>query len=252
MLTAERHARILEALARDGRVVTAELTAVLGVSLDTVRRDLDDLEAAGSLRRVRGGAMPPATAVPPAFGARVDQRTAEKAAIADRAAGLVAGFDVVLLGGGTTMVELARRWPVGGRTTCLTPSLDVAGALLGRSGVEVVLLGGRVLPDTRLAAGPDTVAAIEQVRADACVLGTCSLDAATGITLYERDEALVAGAMIAASRTTIVLADADKLGTEGRFVAAPAARLGTVVTDASAPPASLDALRTAGVEVVRA
>lgn len=251
MLTAERHDRIVTALAHDGRVVSADLAAALGVSLDTIRRDLDELEAAGALRRVRGGAMPPATGTPEAFSARVDVRTAEKAAIAARAATLVAGFEVVLLGGGTTMVELARRWPAG-RATCLTPSLDVAGALLDRPGVEVVLLGGRVHPQTRLATGADTVAAIAGVRADACVLGTCSLDAASGITMHEREEAQVAAAMIDAARATLVLADAGKLGTEARFVAAPAGRLSTLVTDASAPAAALAALRGAGVEVVPA
>jgi DeoR/GlpR family transcriptional regulator of sugar metabolism len=253
VLTAERQRRTLEALARDGRVVSAELAERLGVSLDTVRRDLTELEAAGALRRVRGGAMPPATVVPPRHEARAELRTAEKAAIAEYAAARLArDWDVVLLGGGTTMVELARRWPAGRRTTALTAGIDVAGALAGRPDVELVLLGGRVLPDARTAVGADTVAAIAGVRADACVLGTCSLDLATGLSVYEREEAQVARAMIDAARTTVVLADADKLGTTGRFAVAPPERIDLLVTDRSAPAEILEALADRGTKVARA
>src|SRR4051794_37525303 len=163
MLSVERQDRIRDVLAREGRVVSADLVERLDVSLDTVRRDLSELESAGALRRVRGGALPPATSVPPQFAARAERRTEEKAAIAARAAAMAGDWAVVVLGGGTTMVELARRWPAG-RTTALTASLDVAGALVGRPGVEVVLLGGRVLPEARLAVGAETVAALAGVR----------------------------------------------------------------------------------------
>ena len=252
VLTEERQSRILDALARDGRVISAELVERLGVSLDTVRRDLSELEATGAVRRVRGGALPPATRVPAAYADREGLQSEAKAAIAARAAELVRGLETVLLGGGTTMLELARHWPSGGRTTALTPSLDVAGALLGVAGVDVYFIGGRVLADTRTAVGAEAVATIAEVRADACILGTCSLDAGHGMTLLEREEAHVARAMVEAGRQTIVLADAGKLGTVGPFVVAPPERLSTLVTDSSAPAEVVLALREHGAEVVRA
>ena len=57
MLTVERRQEILAWLERDGRVVASELVAGLGVSEDTVRRDLRDLSEQGLLHRVHGGAL---------------------------------------------------------------------------------------------------------------------------------------------------------------------------------------------------
>src|SRR4051812_22768157 len=106
VLAHERRERLLEALAIDGRVVASEAAAKLGVSLDTVRRDLDELEIAGAVRRVHGGAL-----LPRRFVDRRDIDVPEKAAIAEAARGLIADGQLVLLGGGTTVLELARRLP---------------------------------------------------------------------------------------------------------------------------------------------
>ena len=81
MLTEERRQAILERLDRDGKVVVAELSASLDVSLDTVRRDLQELAEAGRVRRVHGGALPPAIGSRP-YAVRREQAPAAKAAIA--------------------------------------------------------------------------------------------------------------------------------------------------------------------------
>ena len=81
MLTEERRQAILERLERDGKVVAAELSASLAVSPDTVRRDLRELAEAGLLRRVHGGALPPALGARP-YAARLEQAPEAKEAIA--------------------------------------------------------------------------------------------------------------------------------------------------------------------------
>src|SRR4051812_25233240 len=106
VLASERRERLLESLAADGRVVASEAAATLGVSLDTVRRDLDELESAGTVRRVHGGALPARR-----FADRREVDVPEKAAIAGAASGLISDGQLVLLGGGTTVLELARRLP---------------------------------------------------------------------------------------------------------------------------------------------
>jgi len=246
-----RHQRILELLARDGRVATTQIAADLEVSLDTVRRDLERLDDAGVLRKVRGGALPPVTRVPAALGDRSVRRSKQKAAIGAAAARLVAKDAVVLLGGGATVVELARQWPAPGPSTVLTTSLDVALELAHRDDLELVLLGGRVLPDEHTVAGAETVAALAGLRADACVLGTCALDAHAGMTLLRREEAHVGRAMVAAARRTLVLAGAEKLGTVGPFPVAAAEAIATVVTGEGASEEVAGALADRGVEVVR-
>src|SRR5215208_6291567 len=118
-LSAERREQILQLLQDDGRVVAADLPGRLGVSLDTVRRDLDELAATGLLRRVRGGALPPSP-VSPRFVERIDKELPAKRAIAQAAVDrLIAPGQVMVLGGGTTVLELATRLPDEiGRASC--------------------------------------------------------------------------------------------------------------------------------------
>src|SRR3954452_10913515 len=96
MLAPERRDTILQLLGEEGRLVASDLAPRLGVSLDTVRRDLDDLATAGALRRVHGGALPPPPS-PRRFVARRDRDRAAKRAIAAVAAPLVEPHSVVLL-----------------------------------------------------------------------------------------------------------------------------------------------------------
>src|SRR3954464_865072 len=125
-LSAERREQILQLLSDDGRIVAADLPTRLGVSLDTVRRDLDELAATGLLRRVRGGALPPSP-VSPRFVERVDKEGPAKRAIAETAIErLVARGQVLVLGGGTTVRELAERLPDDLAATVITTAPDVA------------------------------------------------------------------------------------------------------------------------------
>src|SRR5207247_9297764 len=100
MLTEERRQAILERLRSDGKVVAAELTSLLAVSPDTVRRDLRELAEAGLLRRVHGGALPPAVGARP-YAVRREQAPAAKAAIARATGPLLRAGQGVLLAGGT-------------------------------------------------------------------------------------------------------------------------------------------------------
>ena len=110
MLTAERKQAILERLALDGRVVASQLVTTLGVSEDTVRRDLRDLADQGLLHRVHGGALASAPATV-SFARRLEVGQEEKIALADAALPLLDEARVIVLDGGTTALELARRLP---------------------------------------------------------------------------------------------------------------------------------------------
>src|SRR5437660_6359094 len=108
MLTAERRQAILVRVERDGRVVASELVTSLGVSEDTVRRDLRELAEQGLLQRVHGGALASAPATS-SFTQRLEVSHEEKAALAEAALPLLVAARVIVFGGGTTTLELARR-----------------------------------------------------------------------------------------------------------------------------------------------
>ena len=232
MLTAERRQAILARVEADGRVVASELVASLGVSEDTVRRDLRDLAEQGLLHRVHGGALASAPAVG-SFTHRLEVSREEKAALAEAALPLLVGARVIVLDGGTTTLELARRLPLLYDGIVVTNSPPVASALSDHPKAEVVLVGGRLLKDAQVAVGAAAVEAFHTVRADICVLGICSLHPDVGVTTLDAEEAYVKRAMVASAGEVIALATADKLRTASPWVVAQLADIDHLVTDGS-------------------
>jgi DeoR/GlpR family transcriptional regulator of sugar metabolism len=244
----DRHAVILAALDASGRVVSADVAARLGVSIDTVRRDLAELEELGALRRVHGGAVRPVPG-PRRFADRLERDDAPKAALAELGAALIPRDALVAIAGGTTTLLLAQRFPRDLETTVVTSSPDVALALRDHPSVEVDLLGGRLHGVSQTVTGGDTIAQLQSLRPDACVVSACGVDSDVGVTFREREEALVVRAMIERSALMIVLASADKLGSASPYVVAPAARVDVLVTDA--PPAAVAVYEALGVAIAR-
>jgi DeoR/GlpR family transcriptional regulator of sugar metabolism len=249
MLTEERRRAILTRLERDGKVVASELVEALGVSDDTVRRDLRELAAGGLVQRVHGGALPPAPAAA-TFAQRLERLTEAKAHLAEAALPLLDGASVLLLDGGTTALELARRLPAERDWTVLTNSPPVAVALAAHPRAEVILIGGRLLKRDQVAVGAAALDALRHLRADACVLGICGLHPEVGVTATHHDDAEVKRAMVDAAAEVLALATTDKLHTAGPWVVAPLADVTHLVTDAGEELTADYA--AAGVSVVRA
>lgn len=246
MLAPARHEAILGTLAHHGTVATAEVAERLGVSVDTVRRDLLELESSGRLRRVHGGAVRPAPG-PRHFAERTGRDAGGKAVVAALAAGLIPRGAVVAIGGGTTTLALARSLAPDLAATFVTASPDVALALRGLPEVDVVMLGGTLDRTSQTLVGPDTVAQVQTLRPDLCVVGACSIHPELGLTMREREEAQVMRALVERSRRVVALATAEKLGTAAPYVVSE--RVDTLVSDA--PAAALAGFARAGVELVR-
>jgi DeoR/GlpR family transcriptional regulator of sugar metabolism len=251
MLTAERRQLILERLRADGNVVAAELSSSLGVSPDTVRRDLQELAEAGLLRRVHGGALPPAVGARP-YAVRREQAPAAKAAIARATARLLRPGQVILLDAGTTTLEVARHLPDDLEATVITNSPPIADVLAEHPTVDVTVLGGTLEKEARALVGAATVEALRSIRADVLVLGVCSLHPEIGITVTELEESYVKRAMIANAAQVIAVSSADKLGSAAPYVVAPLDELTHLVTERSCAAEQLDEYRACGVEVVLA
>ena len=141
VLTEERRQFILERLHRDGKVVAAELSGVLQVSPDTVRRDLRELADSNLLRRVHGGALPPAVGAR-SYVERLEQAPAAKAAIGRATSRLLRPGQVILLDAGTTTLEVARHLPDDLEATVVTNSPPIAALLADHPSVEVTVVGG--------------------------------------------------------------------------------------------------------------
>jgi DeoR/GlpR family transcriptional regulator of sugar metabolism len=243
MFASDRQALIVAAVEADGRVVSIDVAERLGVSMDTVRRDLAELETQGVLRRVHGGAVRPVPG-PRRFTERLgnDDDTAKRT-LARLAAETLPRDGLVAIAGGTSALLVARSLARDFSGVVVTSSPDVALALRDH---DVDLLGGRLHRDSQTVTGAATVKQLERLRPDACVVGSCGVDAQVGVTFREREEADVVRAMIERSARAIVLATRDKLGASSPYVAAPAGRIDVLVTDGPA-----EAFAALGVAVVR-
>lgn len=239
MLAAARHQAIVDAVQRERVVRVSDLAQQLGVSLMTVRRDIDLLEEAGRLERIHGGAKLPgdASAHEPGFELKSTQLTAEKQAIALEAASLVHEGMAVGLSAGTTTWALARELAAGPRITVVTNSVRIAdlfydGETAGsrRSGSTVILVGGERTPSDALV-GPIATAALRQLHLDILFLGVHGMDAQAGFTTPNLLEAETDKAFVAAARKVVVLADHSKWGTLGISTIAGLEEADEVISD---------------------
>lgn len=251
MLSVERRKFIRDILKRDGRVVVPDLSKELGVSIDTIRRDLRDLAAEGYLQRVHGGALPTSPAVN-SFTDRQRHLTPEKISIAERAAQLVEKGMVIIMGGGITNVQAAAHLPLDLQATVITHNPPVAVALAEHANVEVILVGGTVFKHTMVTVGAVTVEAFQRMRADLCFLGVCSLHPEVGISNVHYEESQVQRAMIASSGEVVALASSEKLGTAAPFVIGPITELNQIITDQKISPEALTPYTAQGIEVLQA
>jgi len=251
VLTDERRALIVERLRSSGRVLVADLCVELDCSVDTVRRDLRELDEAGLVRRVHGGALPRLGISGP-FAERVLRSSVAKRSIAQRAAACARDGQVIVIDGGTTTLEVARALRKELRATVLTTCPPVAVALADWSGLEVTVIGGSLRRGSMVTVGAEAVSAVRAVRADLVFLGVCGLHPSVGVTCADIEERHVKAAMIEGAAQVVALADADKLGTEMPFVVASLSQITHLVTDAGADQEALAPYLAAGIEVIRA
>ena len=237
MLVTDRRRRVLDEVRRYGSVSVRDLAERLDVSAMTIRRDLEQLEADGALRRVRGGAtMPRANDTEElAFAETSHRRIAEKEAIARRAAELVHPGMCVGLSGGSTTWTLARQLRQLPDLTIVTNSLRIADEFtVGDARRTVILTGGIRTPSDALV-GPVAVQALGQLHCDLVFMGVHGMDTGAGFTPPNLMEAETNRALVRSTRRLAVVADHSKWGRVGLSTIADLSAAHTLVTDDRLP-----------------
>lgn len=234
MLTTSRKTLLLDRLQRDGQVSVTALAQELGLSEDTLRRDLRDLASEGKLVRVHGGAVPASPTHQP-MAARAGLHHAGKAALVRAAARLIRPGMVVIVDGGTTHALLAAALPRDLTCTIVTHSPTVAASLEQNQGVEVVLLGGRLFRHSMVVMGAETAAAFGRVRADLCLLGVTGVHPGLGLTTGDSAEAGLKRVMMECAGESVVLATPDKIGRASPWQIAGLDQMATLICDGARP-----------------
>lgn len=253
MYAAERHEAILERARAQGRVEVGTLAESLGVTVETVRRDLTALERFGVVRRVHGGAIPvERLSLEPTLAIKESQRSEQKQSIAARAIEEIPDGGSLLLDSGSTTLAIAALLPYDKSLTVVTNSFAVATRLADREGIELMMLGGRIRTRTGAAVGEWTIGELRDMYVDVAFLGTNGFSVERGFTTPDQAEAAAKRAMVGASRRVIVVADAWKAGQVHLHRFADADEVAMLVTDSSLDDETAEDFDTAGVEVVRA
>jgi DeoR family transcriptional regulator, aga operon transcriptional repressor len=254
----ERWNGLLSLLAGRGRLSVEEAATELSVSAATIRRDFDQLAQQQMLTRTRGGAVAHTVTYDLPLRYKSARRASEKQRIASVAADLVQPGAVVGINGGTTTTEVARALATradlhadnGSHTvTVVTNALNIAGELVVRPHIKIVLTGGVALPQSYELVGPLANGVFDQVTLDMAFLGVSGLDIERGATCANEDEASINRQMAVRAERVVVVADGSKLGERAFAKICAIGEVDMLVTDAEA---DTDAYEEAGIKVIRA
>ena len=251
MLAAERRDFLLGRLESEGKLVAKDVARELGVSEDSVRRDLRDLAAAGLCQRVYGGALPVSPAIVD-YAARSAVSPESKDRVARRAAALIRAGDRVILDGGTTTLAVVRALPRTLHATVITHSPTIAAALVEHPAVEIFLLGGRLYKHSAVTCGVVAADAARAISADVFLLGVTGVHPVEGLTTGDVEEAAMKRTLAGRAADTYVLASSEKVGAASPYAVLPLAEVAGVVTDAASDDPTIERLRADGVEIVAA
>jgi DeoR family fructose operon transcriptional repressor len=249
MRQAQRILKVQELFTKQEFVNLEDLCEIFDASKSSIRRDLMALERKGVLRRVHGGAISFQTKDEVMDFSRLSGSSHdEKTKIGKMAASLVENGQTVIMGGGSTVVEVAKNLS-DKSIQIVTNSVPVAQIFWDSKQVEVTLTGGYLYPRLGVQLGPICERMLNSVSADVVIMGIRGITAA-GIS--DSNSLIVESirAMIKAARKVVIVADHSKFGRDAMIHVAPLADIDQIVTDGGISPEFQQMLKENDVECV--
>jgi DeoR/GlpR family transcriptional regulator of sugar metabolism len=248
MLKKERHDFVMRQINLHNRVLSSDLVQMLNVSEDTIRRDLQELYENGQLFKVHGGAL--SKSYQSSFDDTSVYAKDAKITIAKKAISLIKDGMVVLTGGGTTIIELAKQLPQTLQATFFTISPFVAIELAKYPKVEVILIGGLFSKNSQVTYGGHVITQLADIRADLCLLGTSALHPVEGLTDTDWEINQLKKAMLAASKKTAILCISEKLNIALRLKVSGLENISYLVTEISNKEQMMEGYHLKSLEVL--
>lgn len=216
MLKEERLNEILGRISRDSRIYVTTLSAELGVSDDTIRRDIVELEQRGLLTKVHGGAIA-RSGISIEFTERLNTDIEVKRQLVSKIIPLMENDDVILIDGGTTNLELVKSLPSDKHFTVITNSLPVATELASRHNVNVTMLGGQIIGPSQVTAGIMTYRALENIYPDWTIVGVSDVHPEKGLMTTMQEEAIIKRSFIEQGGNRVAIVTSNKLNTAHHY-----------------------------------
>ncbi|MGB6153021.1 MAG: DeoR/GlpR family DNA-binding transcription regulator [Pricia sp.] len=230
MLKEERQQTILSEVELHNRILLTDIAETLDVSIDTIRRDVKELDGENKLRKVHGGAISLGFTTNSTRNTNV-YKLAEKSVIAEKALALLKVGSVIFIDGGTTCLEMARLLPTTIELTCFTHSLPVAMELLNKPNVTVIMLGGQVSKESQTSVGASAIHQLSEIKVDFSFIGTGYVDSQYGLTEFDWDIVQVKKAVIKCAKKTVLLSISEKLNSQHRYKTCEINAINTMITE---------------------
>ncbi|KAB2883313.1 MAG: DeoR/GlpR transcriptional regulator [Albidovulum sp.] len=244
-----RHDYILSALETDPSIRVSALSEQLGVSAETIRRDLTELDETGRIKRTYGGAVR-TRAFEPALSERSKLHVEAREKIAQLAVARIGDAHSLFIGGGATTLHFARALRAIERPlTVLTATFSIATELSMNPLIQVMSLPGIVEPKEGLVHGAETLKCIRQFRTPIAVMGASAIDE-YGVSEALLHAAQVYSAMASNADEVLIVADSSKFGNRSLQQIVGWDRNVTLITDAAPPQRIASAIRQRGGEVI--
>lgn len=238
--------QIMELLHRKGTVQASQLSALLQVSLVTVRKDLQRMEDEGLLRRTHGGAAIRSVET------ALDPRMEAMERIAEAAAEQIRAGDCVIMNAGNTTLLTARKLLGRKSITIITNSIAIARELAQETGIKLIFLGGGVNAEAIFTYGWDAVTQLEQYKANKLILSCSGLSCSAGLTTRHMEAADLLRKMIERTQTVIAVADDTKIGFESFYQVGDLGAVDMLVTNtAESAETELKKIEAMGICVCR-
>lgn len=246
----QRLNQMVSAIVESGSLEVEALAAQFAVSAATVRRDLELLEKQRLVSRTRGGATTHASFNDLPLSYKTAQDIGEKRRIARKALEFLDGARVVGTTGGTTVSEFAQLLLDRDGLTIVTNALNLATRLVANPRLHVFAAGGEVRSSSQEAVGPTAESFMSHYNVDVAFLGVDGVDPVAGCTNYDPVGARVNSLLRERARTSVVLADATKVGRIALAQVCAMADVDVLITDVRAPHEVLDRIRSQGCTVI--
>ena len=236
----------MELLRRNGTVEAAQLSRLMQVSVVTIRKDLQRMEAEGLLHRTHGGAAICS------IGSGPDARATAMERIARRAAEEIQEGDCVIMNAGNTTLLTARKLADRKNLTIITNSVAIARELVHQTGIQLIFLGGEVNGDAVFTYGYDAVTQLEQYKVNKLILSSSGLSCGGGLTTRHMEAADLMRKMIDRTQTVIAVADDTKIGFESFSHVGDLHAVNILVTnETEATKEELEKIEAMGIQVCR-
>lgn len=252
MIYEERASYILKKLEQDNLVKTNDLVIEMGVSIDTIRRDLKKMEEEGKLTCIRGGACSSEEALQcsPFFGRQIVNEELKREA-AQKAVSFIHTNNVIALNAGTTNSILAEEIvKLKKQITVVTNNLSAISILTTSPYVQIVVPGGTVDNEELALCGYNCVEEISSYSFDVSFLAINALHPLQGFSDFRFQEIDIIKAMVKHSKQSIALMDSQKFGKLSKKIFLAPTDIDLLITDNQADTAILKQFTEVGLEVI--